>query len=367
MENKQVTLGQYSTPLRYVAVISDWLADYIDSSYVILDSSCGYGVFSILTWEYPSNRFVGADIDNDCVELNRRRHSRVSSCEFYFRNSLSNVSRRVFNISPKSKLCIVGNPPYNDRTSQAKLGQKGKFNCIDSDIKTRDLGLSFLNSYNKLKADIVVILHPLSYLIKPTNRNLAKQFFDNYTLEKHIILNSNKFRDIQCNMPFPILLGLYVRSSNGTNNIEQIHFKTEEGQSFKLSDWSFISSYCTKYPNKNSNSSGYYFYTMRDVNALKRNKTFVQPNTKNAIDIDRSKLGYYCYADLFKRISVIPYWMGNFDIPLPKTGLNKSELEICTKYSQYLNPLVFGNKKSPTVEEIQWVRKMIDGVCSPSI
>lgn len=42
-------------------------------------------------------------------------------------------------------------------------------NFCDEDLFDRDLGVSFLKSYNKLKADVICILHLLSYLIKKTN------------------------------------------------------------------------------------------------------------------------------------------------------------------------------------------------------
>ncbi len=102
---------------------------------------------------------------------------------------------------------------------------------------------------------------------------------------------------------------------------------------------------------------------MRDVNALKRNKTFVLNRSTGAIDVDPDKLPYYCYADLFKRYATVPYWMGNFDIPLPKTGLSEDEKQLVCKVSKFYNPAVFGESKKPTDAEIERVKLLVNSVC----
>src|SRR3989344_5858437 len=70
-------------------------------------------------------------------------------------------------------IIAIGNPPYNDTTSIIRNSIKDTSiqDKIDADIKTRDLGMSFLLSYDKLKADYVCVLHPLSYLIKKAKHN----------------------------------------------------------------------------------------------------------------------------------------------------------------------------------------------------
>jgi hypothetical protein len=58
-----------------------------------------------------------------------------------------------------------------------------------------------------------------------------------------------------------------------------------------------------------------YFYTMRDINALKRTATFLEKETGNAVRVTKTKLPYYCYVDVFKDyIPHIPYYFGNSDI-----------------------------------------------------
>jgi len=49
---------------------------------------------------------------------------------------------------------------------------------------------------------------------------------------------------------------------------------------------------------------------MRDINALKRNKTFLKEYQNNAIIVDKNKLDYYVYVDSFKQWSnEIPYFL----------------------------------------------------------
>ena len=57
------------------------------------------------------------------------------------------------------------------------------------------------------------------------------------------------------------------------------------------------------------------FYTLRDINALRRSKTFISKNTANAVYVTQDKYSLYCYVDVFKQIiKHIPYYLGNCDI-----------------------------------------------------
>ena len=54
---------------------------------------------------------------------------------------------------------------------------------------------------------------------------------------------------------------------------------------------------------------------MRDINALKRNRTFVESYSTNTIVIDKRKLDYYAYVDVFKRnLHRLPFYFGNCDV-----------------------------------------------------
>lgn len=189
----RVNLGSFYTPAKYVELVAKWLQNHgIDSSWTIADLSCGYGAFFELTEMegFAGCRFVGNDIDFQAVAHARQAFPKVC---FSTENALSDVCRIKFLLSDDEKLAIVGNPPYNDVTSQANQKLKTADLPIDSGIKTRDLGMSSLLAYNKLKADFVAVLHPLSYLIKPANFRALKPFFRNYELQEHIIFSSQEF------------------------------------------------------------------------------------------------------------------------------------------------------------------------------
>jgi hypothetical protein len=67
---------------------------------------------------------------------------------------------------------------------------------------------------------------------------------------------------------------------------------------------------------------------MRDINALKRTRTFLEKETNNSIRISNEKLSYYCYIDIFKDyIKNIPYYFGNSDV-----FINVEEFEKIKKY-----------------------------------
>ena len=108
---------------------------------------------------------------------------------------------------------MIGNPPYNDITSEFRSGEKGE-NICDEDLRDRDLGVSFLRSYNKLKADMVCILHPLSYLIKEANFKRLREFRENYKLTKAEIFSSALFSGTGFGK-FPIIVALYERNISG--------------------------------------------------------------------------------------------------------------------------------------------------------
>jgi hypothetical protein len=54
---------------------------------------------------------------------------------------------------------------------------------------------------------------------------------------------------------------------------------------------------------------------MRDINALKRTKTFLENETNNSLRVVKEKFAYYCYVDVFKDYAkYLPYYFGNSDV-----------------------------------------------------
>lgn len=316
-----VNYGSFYTPDKLVKHIYKLIIDNINAdilnNYVLLDNSCGTG--NLLELEYNFKKIIGVDIDAAAIEFAKARLNQKNISLYVF-NSLEYVDRKQYNILDSDKLFIVGNPPYNDRTSIIQSNLK-KYNIykINPKVEHRDLGISFLLSYNELKADYICVLHPLSYLIKKTNFNGLGMFKDNYILMDSIIISSQEFCPASCSF-FPIIIALYKKDEKGMDYeyIRRYVFKTDDSRNFSMKNYDFINKYIDKYPNKNKiniSNAVAKFYTMRDINALKRSRTFIQDDCSNTVYITKNKYSLYCYVDVFKKyIHKLPYYFGNFDV-----------------------------------------------------
>lgn len=313
----RVNLGSYYTKPEIVKCVYDIIQKNITdpAQYTILDTSCGYGSF--LSQSKSFKRSIGADIDPLAIE---KASELNSSSEFHVQNSLSAVSRRSLRIRDNEKIIIIGNPPYNDTTSIIRNAIKKGLPNIDDDIRTRDIGISFLLSYAKLQASFICVLHPLSYLIKKSNFSLLKNFAKRYTLIDSLVISSNEFLETSKTTQFPIIIALYQKTSYGMDYpfIQNTLFKPQAGECFRISDFDTISNYVQKYPNAkkfDTTRAIAKFWTLRDINALKRSRTFITSNTTNTVFIPAEQLDYYCYIDVFKHFTKhIPYYFGNCDI-----------------------------------------------------
>jgi len=312
-KDKLINLGSFYTSDKYVKIVWDFIKPFIDKNTVILDPACGYGAF---LKEKTTAKKIGNDIDKEAI---KKAKIYANDVTYFNYNALLVFERRAYSIKDNEKLIIIGNPPYNDITSQAKKNIKKLDFNIDKKLKTRDVGISFLRMFHYLKADYICVLHPLSYLIKKANFRLLKCFKDNYILKKGIIISSKVFHSTSKSSEFPIIIALYERNSNGMsyNYIKNYKFQTIEGKTFRLRDFDYIGNYINKYPKKNETFSkeDILFYTLRDINALKRNKTFIDKPNSNAIKVNLQQLDYYVYVDVFKDfINVVPYYLGNLDV-----------------------------------------------------
>ena len=308
----RVNQGGYYTPFDWVEKAWEMVGPRLDSETVIMDTACGYGHFLRRAETYAA---IGCDLDPVALSVAKRQ---VKQGTFFQTNALSNVKREAFGIPWTSRLVILGNPPYNDRTSLIRHTLKDRSLTMDQDLISQDLGISFLLSYNKLRADWICVLHPLSYLIKAANFKRLKNFALNYRLLDGLVISSHEFPESSKYTPFPIVIALYRRESRGMDYpfIWSFPFRTRDKGRFSLSDFDYISRYIPKYPSKkNRKEEGtVFFWPMRDINALKRNRTFVA-QSETAIKIPRETLIYYIYVDVFKRnIPKIPFYFGNSDV-----------------------------------------------------
>lgn len=302
-----INLGSFYTPRFIVEIAYKMLKNYADlSKFLLFDSSCGYGDFFI-----ENLRYLGADIDAAALKkVNQKIHT-INT------NSLLNVSRAKFNINDNEQLIIIGNPPYNDKTSIIRNNIKKNLFDIDRNLIFRDLGISFLRSYAVLNPEFVCVLHPLSYIIKRANFVALADFKAKYRLLDDLIISSEIFTP-KSKTFFPIIIALYVKNSQGMDYefIKNYTFKTYEGQKFRLNNFDFITNYVSKYPNHyDKRKEVAFFHTLRDINALKRNQTFMNEQNSNSIKVFAENLKYYCYIHHFKQFAAkLPYYFGNLDI-----------------------------------------------------
>ena len=310
----RVNFGSYYTPPEIVNLAWEMIAPYVHSQTTVIDSACGYGDFLRNSGQSVT---IGCDIDETAINVAKKDNDKV---RFFQTNALCDVSREKFGIPQQSDLIVVGNPPYNDKTSFIRHSIKDVGFAIDEDIASRDLGISFLRSYNKLEADLICVLHPLSYLIKPTNFRLLKEFTANYRLIDGLLISSWEFPESAKHTPFPIVLALYQKDAQGMaySFIRSFRFCIADKSGFCLDDFDYITGYIDKYPKKKNHltsDDSLFFWTLRDINALKRNRTFVESYSANTIVIDKRKLDYYAYVDVFKRnLHRLPFYFGNCDV-----------------------------------------------------
>lgn len=358
----RVNLGSFYTPYKYVLLVRDWLEKYgLTTGKTVLDSSCGYGAFFELQEHLPKNRYIGNDIDSLAVNKVAEVFPKVQT---FNKNALVSVSRERYGIKESDCLVIVGNPPYNDVTSQINQKIKTSGMEIDADIRTRDLGLSSLLSYNKLAADYVAVLHPLSYLIKRQNFSAARNFFANYRMLEHAVFNSQEFANTSKTTGFPVIVALYRREPSAGLSYDAVYkmpFKTVEGKIFSLADFDYVADFIQKYPHKERYEPEILYYTLRDINALKRSRTFIKERSANAVDVNPEKLPFYCYLDCFKRYANVPYYMGNFDVPFDKETFPKIEKAVVA-VSKFRHPEVFGKCPKPSAAEESAVKEYIDEI-----
>lgn len=362
---KAVNLGSFYTPAFIVQIAQQMLLNALDKAHIspkdctLLDSSCGYGNF--LDFDNCNKAIknpkdftdfalkIGIDIDKKAIDIATHTFATKATKNpplFLHQNALLSVNRKTFKIPPNAPLAIIGNPPYNDKTSIVQKHIKDKTYALDSALKRRDIGASFLLSFVELQADFICVLHPLSYLIKEANFKSLKRFFTHYTLIDSLIISSQIFCPNSTSF-FPIIIALYERKSNALDfaNVKNHRFHTIEGKTFALNDFDFIGRYIDKYPNKSRVSDKErvaLFYTLRDINALRRSKTFLDKPTTNAINVPQEKYSLYCYVDVFKQmIGRVPYYLGNCDILIDFMAFKALEGEFieCAK-SKIITPKI---------------------------
>lgn len=303
-ENKRIRLGGYYTPEKLVSKVYSFVKPYLSDERkktIIFDSAGGCGAFLS---NINGNDYRIADCDGEACNFLKQR---FDATKVFHTNSLVDVNRSKYFIPSSVSLIMIGNPPYNDTTSEFRSGEKGK-NVCDEDLCDRDLGVSFLRSYNKLNADIVCILHPLSYLIKEANFKRLRKFRENYKLTKAEIFSSALFFGTGFGK-FPIIIALYERNVSGMDfdYIRDFRFNIlDSNDTFVLSKFQTTDGYINKYPPRKNDVKkspiGLYYYTFRDFNSLKKNTSFMTKEHPNGIVVTLENFYKYSYLYSLKSL-----------------------------------------------------------------
>jgi hypothetical protein len=302
-EDIRIRIGGYYTPDKLVSKVYSFVKPYLieKKKPIIFDSAGGCGAFLS---NIEGNDYRIADCDGEACNFLRQH---FDATKVFHANSLVDVDRSKYLIPFSAPLIMIGNPPYNDTTSEFRSGEKGE-NICDEDLRDRDLGVSFLRSYNKLKADIVCILHPLSYLIKEANFKRLREFRENYKLIKAEIFSSALFAGTGFGK-FPITVALYERNISGMDfgYIRNFRFDIlDSNNTFVLSKFQTTDGYINKYPPRKNDIKkspiGLYYYTFRDFNSLKKNASFMTKEHPNGIVVTLENFYKYSYLYSLKSL-----------------------------------------------------------------
>ena len=319
-KNQKIKKGSFYTP----DFIVEKLFDILDKNNIkgnIIDTSCGYGAFA-------RHNFYGFDLDKKAINFAKKQ---TKNANIFNLNSLKDIDK-INDIIPNKKNIIVGNPPYNNFSSLYKKNKKGSFIGLEK-YKSRDIGVSFLKSYNDINVNYVAVLHPLAFLVKKSNFNSLKEFKDNFKLIDSYVFSSNIFEELKNKTPFPIVIALYKRSNKGMDwdYIYNFDFNVEDTMILNMSKFSYIEEFATKYKQKKVTKDYKHFHTLRDINALFRNTTWLAKETKNSIRVPKQKIQYYKKLEIVKEFYQKNkkhfYFIGNLSPIVSSEFTNVKEFE----------------------------------------
>lgn len=319
---KKANLGKYYTPKEIVETLKMKIAPKIQENSYVMDLACGCGAFLEL---FDDCHIIGRDIDDQAIEiLDLFNFANIGTD-----NTLLNVSRAKYGLREDDDLIIVGNPPYNDTSSINKrysTKAKSSRSPEDPDIHCRDIGRSFLEAYAKLKPRYICVLHPLSYLIKPTNFKSMKYLTGSYVLEDAVIFNSSLFSDLYGGTPFPILIASYKRNEEGMEYEYIKNFVFDiygSDQKFLLANiqqagHDYIHQTVTSSDLNNDSDIGLYHYNFRDINSLNKanfqNSEYRDLHRGTMLVVNYEDLWKYCYVNCIKKFLLPMLTEGNYYI-----------------------------------------------------
>ncbi|MDD4308793.1 MAG: N-6 DNA methylase [Candidatus Cloacimonetes bacterium] len=323
-------LGKYYTPPHLVDLIVELVSPYVKPDSVIMDLAAGCGAFLD---SFLDNEWIIRDIDAEAVAFLNSIGYPQAVCD----NSLMQITREKYGIAQDRQVVCLGNPPYNDISSRNKKAGKNQKSepgfVLDAQVKSSDLGASFLRAFCLLKADVVCVLHPLAYLIKPSNFRLRlKNFTHEFHLQKGVIFSSNEFADTQ-KTPFPIVAALYLKDSKGMDYSDIWEFPFEiykSTETFTLKQYETTDGYIRKYaPSRKEpvhSSIGLYMHNFRDLNSLKTVGNLSEKAIPSVtIPVEEGDLYKYAYLNCLRRYFSKDFRWGNLS-PLVKSEQLDSDI-----------------------------------------
>lgn len=355
-DGKKAGLGKYYTPEHLVVAVSDLLAPVLakhgQTGYVA-DLAAGCGAFLAAFEDY---NIIGRDIDDQAVMV----LTEMGFNNIKVANSLHGVSRTALGLADEDELIVVGNPPYNDMSSLNKRYSTDKKEAaaiaIDDDIRSRDLGISFLRAFAKLKANAICVLHPLSYLTKETNFRALGDFTNKYKLDAAFVFSSGEFgAAIGAKTPFPIVAALYVPGSMTYADITDFKFELRASDhaglfgptcsKLQLASVTTIDGLIRKYPPTAGMDSvsdiGVYQYNIRDANSLITSGALTTHTDANRIPVQFKNLASYAYLNVFKRYFGTDFVFGNLSpICNPQDLANELFQDACILDTIMNNPSI---------------------------
>lgn len=323
-DRRKAGLGKYYTPEHLVTAVRDLLAPVLqeDPEAYVADLAAGCGAFLAAFENY---RILGRDIDEQAVLVLREMGFGNVAVD----NSLKNVSREKLGLKPCDTLIVVGNPPYNDASSLNKRYRTDKQEAlavaIDEDIRSKDLGISFLRAFAKLSPKAICALHPLSYLTKETNFRALKDFSGKYKLTGGFVFSSAEFgANISGKTPFALVAALYEPGEMSYADIQAFPFPVckevngsfgDSGTRLVLNKVRTVDGLIRKYPPTKTMASvsdiGLYIYLIRDTNSLFTSGAITEKTDDYRIPIQFDELWKYAYLNCVKRYFGYDFVFGN--------------------------------------------------------
>jgi hypothetical protein len=337
-DEQKSSLGKYYTPAKLTELVRKEAEPYLKTPNIeVADLAAGCGAF-LKAFE---DQFIrGFDVDHDAVAILRA----LEFENITQKNSLEKKGRDWFGIPKNAPLIVVGNPPYNDPQSKNKrYGTNRKIPIsasIAEDLKTGDIGRSFLKQIFSLNPVRAIILHPFAYLCK--SRNFKELCGYRFRLKVAHVFPSSEFLDTSATV-FPCACSVWEPTEEESDfesewgRIQRMFFPLLDSErKFCLSLYrTFGNDELQKYAKKGVSDIGVYHYNFRDLNSLITSANFMTRKDENNFPVNWDKFPLYAFVNVVKRrwgqvpVPDLDLIAGNLSIPKLNNLLEQPLLCMC--------------------------------------